>query len=85
LQTKYFSPEGGAEGDLVRITRVDSTGTTFSIETIGRTSGQNREWPVSLADAKFSFDAFSPLGASLSITFPNGNGVLLTESATMIR
>ena len=80
LQTGYRNSGGAALGDSVRVTRIDSCGATFSMEAVGRTIGQNREWDMSLTDSKFSFDVSSgTVAATLTIEFPNGNKMLLAE------
>lgn len=79
LQTAYRNPSGGASGDSVRIIRTDPAGAMLSMEAVGRTIGQNREWEMSLADAKFSFDPSLETACTLTIEFPNGNKMLLAE------
>ena len=83
LQTGYLNSAGCAEGDSVQITRVETTGAKFSMETIGRTMGQNKEWTISLAGSGFSFDPDSEGGCALTVEFSNGNTMLLTESSIM--
>jgi hypothetical protein len=79
LQTGYRNPSGGASGDSVRIIRTDPAGAMFSMEAVGRTIGQNREWDMSLEGSKFSFDTSAEGAATLTIEFLNGNKMLLAE------